>query len=136
MTKEKEAEVKKVEQEVAEMTPMEPDPIWETLGDNPFEWKDDDFRKAYIAGTQCSYAGKMAGDMNENELRVFVGSLDNLCAQLHGALIAASAIEIIDPEIDAEVGRLAPDGLEALAEHTEAAKETEAVVEEVESVPA
>lgn len=99
------AEVEEAERQI--LTPLEVDPIWDTLGPNPFEWKDDNFRQAYIAGTQCTYAGKSAGDMNENELRVFVGSLDNLCAQLHGALIAASAIEIVDPEVDAEVERLA-----------------------------
>jgi hypothetical protein len=93
-------------EEVKELEPIELDPIWATLGPNPFDWKDDNFRQAYIAGCKCSYAGKMAGDMDANELRVFVGSLDNLCGQLHGALIAASAIDIIDPEVEAEVARL------------------------------
>jgi hypothetical protein len=92
------------------------DPIWATLGPDPFKWENDDFRQAYIAGTQCTYAGKSAGDMNENELRVFVGALDNLCAQLHGALIAESATGIVDKEEQAEVERLNPDQANTIEE--------------------
>jgi len=88
------------------------DPVWATLGENPFEWKNEEFRNAYIAGCKCSYAGKMAGDMNENELRVFVGALDNLCAQMHGAMIMGQATATDteqDPEVLAEIARLKVD---------------------------